>query len=159
MAAGRRLRGTVARRLTQSVGFRDVFVDTGGWIAVLHEGDSYHQRARPVYERLLRENVLLVTTNLVLAETYLALRRGAGAARALMFLDALHASPRIHLVFATSGHHAAARTILEQYQDQDFSYTDAVSFAVMKERSLRAALAFDTHFLVAGFELLAGLRG
>ena len=43
---------------------------------------------------------------------------------------------------------------LERYDDQGFSYTDAVSFAVMTERGIRDALAMDRHFATAGFTLL-----
>jgi predicted nucleic acid-binding protein len=40
---------------------------------------------------------------------------------------------------------------LARFNDQDFSLTDAVSFAVMSERGIRDALALDHHFTVAGF--------
>jgi predicted nucleic acid-binding protein len=38
------------------------------------------------------------------------------------------------------------------YTDQDFSFTDAVSFAVMTERRIRDALSLDHRFVVAGFQ-------
>ena len=44
-----------------------------------------------------------------------------------------------------------AEKILEKYQDQDFSYTDAVSFAVMRELKIGKAFAFYSHFSTAGF--------
>ncbi len=43
---------------------------------------------------------------------------------------------------------------LERFSDQTFTLVDAVSFQLMKERGLSQAFAFDTHFQVAGFELL-----
>jgi predicted nucleic acid-binding protein len=43
---------------------------------------------------------------------------------------------------------------LERYEDRDFSFTDAVSFAVMSERRIREALTLDTHFAAAGFAVL-----
>jgi predicted nucleic acid-binding protein len=44
-----------------------------------------------------------------------------------------------------------ARQILRQYTDQDFSYVDAVSFALMQEVEITEAFAFDRHFTTAGF--------
>jgi predicted nucleic acid-binding protein len=43
---------------------------------------------------------------------------------------------------------------LARFADQKFSLTDAVSFEVMRRRSLRHAFAFDAHFQVAGFDFL-----
>ena len=39
-----------------------------------------------------------------------------------------------------------ARAIIEQFQDKEFSYCDAVSFAVMERLDIREAIAFDDHF-------------
>jgi len=41
--------------------------------------------------------------------------------------------------------------ILSKYSDQDFSYTDAVSFAIMKRQKIIKAFSFDKHFVIAGF--------
>ena len=41
-----------------------------------------------------------------------------------------------------------------KYKDQDFSYADAVSFAVMRERDIDRVFAFDHRFLIAGFTLI-----
>lgn len=48
----------------------------------------------------------------------------------------------------------AQREWLERYDDQDFSFTDAVSFAVMSERRIVDALTLDAHFAAAGFNLV-----
>jgi predicted nucleic acid-binding protein len=47
-----------------------------------------------------------------------------------------------------------AEKILEKYQYQDFSYTDAVSFAVMRKLKIGRAFAFDSHFSTAGFAVI-----
>ncbi len=43
---------------------------------------------------------------------------------------------------------------LEPYADQDFSFTDAVSFAVMAERGIAEAITIDSHFAAAGFRMV-----
>jgi AbrB family looped-hinge helix DNA binding protein len=47
-----------------------------------------------------------------------------------------------------------ARSVIVQYTDKTFSYTDAASFAVMERRGLRTAFAFDPRFRQYGFALL-----
>ena len=44
---------------------------------------------------------------------------------------------------------------LEQFEAQDFSFADAVSFAVMRSRRIRNALTLDRHFAIAGYTMLA----
>jgi predicted nucleic acid-binding protein len=43
---------------------------------------------------------------------------------------------------------------LERFDDQDFSLTDAVSFAVMSSRGIAEAITLDRHFVVAGFRVV-----
>ena len=43
---------------------------------------------------------------------------------------------------------------LERYDDHDFSFTDAVSFAAVTERGIAGALTLDRHFAAAGFRIV-----
>jgi len=42
--------------------------------------------------------------------------------------------------------------LFQRYRDKRYSFTDCVSFAVMKRLKLKTALTFDKHFTQAGFE-------
>lgn len=44
-----------------------------------------------------------------------------------------------------------AKKILEQFSDQDFSLTDAISFMIMKAAGINEAFSYDSHFVTAGF--------
>jgi predicted nucleic acid-binding protein len=46
-----------------------------------------------------------------------------------------------------------ARDVLRRYEDKDFSYVDATSFAVMERLRIREAFAFDPHFVQYGLRL------
>lgn len=52
-----------------------------------------------------------------------------------------------------------ALTAFERFADQRISYTDCVSFVLMRRHGLRFAFAFDRHFTFAGFELWPPLAG
>jgi predicted nucleic acid-binding protein len=133
-----------------------LFVDTGAWVALADHDDQYHRRAAAAYPELLRAYRPLVTTDLVVAETHIILRLGLGHGPAMAFLSNLRASACIERVWTTADLQSEAEAILGRYADQDFSLTDAVSFALMRRRGLRTAFAFDRHFATAGFACLPG---
>ena len=82
------------------------------------------------------------------------LRRGLGHRAAVSFLESLRQSPRLLKICSTPELEREAEKLLQQYADQDFSYTDAVSFALMRQRGLGEAFAFDQHFATAGSVML-----
>jgi predicted nucleic acid-binding protein len=132
----------------------EVFIDAGAWIALNDRGDRFHPSAVGYYQRVLRERRSLVTTNLVIAEAYINIRRAGGYQPAMRFLDSTRQSSRLTRVYSDAGLEAEADKLLRRYADQDFSLTDAVSFAVMQQRGITEAFAFDRHFVTAGFALM-----
>ena len=98
----------------------------------------------------LRKGVYLIS-NLIVAETYTSLLWKLGHHKALSFLDIFEQSSSIQSIWSSQELEARARDILRRYDDQDFSYTDAVSFALMKQQNLTEAFALDHHFSVVGF--------
>ncbi|MBI4744084.1 MAG: PIN domain-containing protein [Actinobacteria bacterium] len=134
---------------------QEVFVDTGAWLALMITDDTHHIRAKKIYSVLFKNYQKAITTNLVLAETYIALRRTAGHQTAISFLGKMQASPRVEKIYSTNEIEEKAFDILKKYVDQDFSFTDAVSFCLMKQRKIKKAFAFDNHFIVAGFSLVS----
>jgi uncharacterized protein len=133
---------------------REIFVDTSAWIAISNVSDKYHPAAKEVYNQLIGDQRTFVTTNLVVAETYIIIRRTGGHPQAMRLLKSLRGSPRLRRVWSDADLESLAEDVLEKYTDQDFSYTDAVSFVVMKERGIEQALTFDNHFAFLGFQLL-----
>jgi predicted nucleic acid-binding protein len=57
-------------------------------------------------------------------------------------------------IYSTPELEGEAQEILRRYKDQDFSYTDAVSFALMQREGIEEAFAFDAHFRTMGFLLV-----
>jgi len=131
-----------------------LFVDSSAWIALASARDRRHGEVDEAMREALLARTRLVTTNLVLAEVqrWLLFRAGPLPARAI--LARVEASPAVELTFATREHHTAALEWLEHLGDQRLSYTDAVSFAVMRAARCDTALTFDRDFTVAGFRRL-----
>ena len=73
---------------------------------------------------------------------------------ALTFVREVRRSPNIVISSSPDYEESAITDWLDKFDDQDFSFTDAVSFAVMSDRGIREALAIDHHFTVAGFTVV-----
>jgi uncharacterized protein len=129
----------------------ELFVDTGAWVALQDPTDQWHGEASAALKAVLARSHLLVTTNLVVGETYTFLRRTAGHEAAFRFIATLERSPRLTLVHVDEELERQAFALLRRYRDQAFSFVDGASFVVMRERRIRRALAFDSHFAAAGF--------
>lgn len=133
-----------------------VLIDTGALLALAHGRDQYHDRAVAIARRHRDAGGTFVGTTLILSEFYshLLYLRGAAAARAA--LDRLLDDPIHHWHEVNAALvQAAAQNWLARYADQPFSLTDVVSFETMRRNRVTHAFAFDQHFVVAGFELLA----
>ena len=133
-----------------------VFVDTGGWIAIAVKRDRYHKKAAICYRKLSRDKVRLVTSNSVLAETYTRIRYDDGHTKALQFNALIQEAikvGRLNLEWVTPAIHKEAWDIFERYADQDFSFVDCTSFAIVKRVGVKEAFGFDDHFKTMGLIL------
>lgn len=134
----------------------EFFVDTSAWYPLLVSSHPDHTRLAATLRTLISAHRRVVTTNLVVAETHALLMRRVGQSTALRFVRTVDEPPNV-VVRSTRELEGAARTQwLARYADQDFSFADAVSFAVMTERRIRDALSLDDRFVVAGFQALDG---
>jgi uncharacterized protein len=129
----------------------DIFVDSSAWIALADKDDFHHREAALAYLPILKNYKALITNNLIIAETYVVLLKELGHRAAIQFLERIKASPRIKILFSNESIETEAQEMLSKYADQDFSYTDAVCFAVMKRHKITEAFSFDKHFVIAGF--------
>lgn len=133
---------------------KPLFVDTGGFYALVSAEDPSHKKAISIREGAGRARRRAVTTDYVLDETA-TLLRARGLTKCLEeFLRMTETSQALSIEWMTPDRFAAARRFMLKYLDQEFSFTDCVSFVVMKELRLSDALATDRHFRIAGFNPL-----
>jgi predicted nucleic acid-binding protein len=132
---------------------RKLLVDSGAWIALRSRRDQHHAEADRLFRTALKRAIPLVTTNLIIAEAHRLTLHRAGVDAAFKALDRIGASTSVTVHFATADEHAAALGWLERLRPRAITYTDAVSFAVMKSTTCSHALAFDEDFVAAGFSL------
>jgi uncharacterized protein len=132
-----------------------IFIDTGAFLARYIEADQYHTQAREVWARI--KNTPLFTTNHIVDETLTLLARKTSHAFALGRAGNFYSSRELQIVFTTRADEEEALEYFKKFADQAPSFTDCISFAVMKRRSLKKVFSFDQHFAIAGFEVLPKL--
>ncbi len=120
-----------------------LFVDTSAWYAAVDAGDGSHRRAAKV----LTAGEPLVTSDHVLAETWLLLRYRLGRQAAERFWEGLRAGVAT-IAIVGEADLEAAWAIGQTFQDQDFSIIDRTSFAVMQRLGIDRVASFDDHFAV-----------
>ena len=103
---------------------------------------------------LVHETEQVLTTNLIVGETWTLLRRRAGHQYAIGFIDRIELlvdSGRLLVHAVTADEESRAWRWLRRHDERTYSFVDATSFEVMRVRRLREALAFDNDFTAAGF--------
>lgn len=136
---------------------RHIFVVTWAWYALTDRNDEDHLIAEAANKQLLDEGHAFVTTNYVLSETVALIRYKLYHAVAVQFWKTtrqLIDSGPVELVRVSESQEQQAWTMFEQYVDQDFSFTDCKSFAVMQELKLSRVFTGDQHFATMGFVLV-----
>lgn len=133
-----------------------IFVDTSVWVAHTVRTDPRNERAAAALKRFRGE---LVTSSYVFDETVTtcAATKG-GSVKAARDLGSVLMNPRdVRLVDVTP---ADLRRAWREFTTQPeppppkkkpLSLTDCTSFVVMRRLGIAHALAFDTHFVEAGF--------
>jgi predicted nucleic acid-binding protein len=124
-----------------------VFVDTSGFFALLVKEDQFHEHARFLFQRANAERWRLVTTNIVVIETYalLLIRSRNGRLDALQFLEMID-KDAYQIERSRKNDEAQAIALVRTHQDKAYSLCDALSFVIMQRLRLTQAIAFDRHF-------------
>ncbi len=132
-----------------------VFVDSVGWIALVHRGDELHHKTVQTYRGM--GNVRRVTTDAVLIESCNAFSKSSLRPLATALMEKIknsRASGVLEVVHIDEAFIHQGFEMFKDRNDKDWSLTDCISFVVMKEKRITTALTSDHHFKQAGFEKL-----
>lgn len=133
-----------------------VFVDTWAWYALADASDTDHEIARIANEDLLQEESTFVTSDYVAAEATTLIRYRVSHQASIRFrktIKELTELGLVELVRIDNELEAEAERIFEKFNDQDFSFVDCTSFAVMQALGIKTAFTGDRHFATMGFVL------
>lgn len=134
----------------------ETFVDTSGFYALLLRADRWHDRAAAIMARAAAEHGRFVTTDYVLDESATLLKARGHGHLLEPFFRSVETSAALHVEWTTPARFGEARAFCLRHADKAWSFTDCLSFAVMRAQGLERALTSDVHFAQAGFRVLLG---
>ena len=129
----------------------DVFMDSAGFLALWDASDEHHATALRLQEQLARGRRRFLTTEYVADETVTLLLVRHSHRAAVDFLDTIERSEALRLEWIDPARFHASADWFRKHGDKAWSFTDCVSFAVMRELRVRDVFTTDRHFRQAGF--------
>jgi uncharacterized protein len=133
---------------------RSVLWDSSAILALLDADDADHARAVSVARTIASEKRPSFITNYVEAETHALLVRRLGRTIACQWL----LTGGLPVVAVLREEEQKGKDILARYTDKDWTFCDAISFAVLDARQIRRAFTFDHHFKQYGRIQVLGLE-
>ncbi len=130
-----------------------IFVDTGAFLARWVEKDQFHRRAQGAWKELERRPEGVFTSNFVLDETLTLLARRTSYTFSAERAEALYSSRLLTILRPQTADELGAVDLFRKLAGQEVSFTDAVSFVLMRRHGFTRAFTFDRYFAAAGFEV------
>ncbi|MGI9301230.1 MAG: type II toxin-antitoxin system VapC family toxin [Gammaproteobacteria bacterium] len=132
----------------------ETFVDTSGFYAVLVKRDDQHEKASDLMRKAAEQRARFITTDYVLDETATLLKARGHTHLLKTFFDGAVQSAACRVEWTDSDRFIETMSFFLKYADHGWSFTDCLSFRVMKSLRLQQALTKDSHFQEAGFSAL-----
>ncbi|RLB16899.1 MAG: VapC toxin family PIN domain ribonuclease [Deltaproteobacteria bacterium] len=128
-----------------------IFIDTGALLARYFSRDQHHEAATRVWEKIKLKKESCFTSNFILDETFTLLARRAGYVFTAERAHRIYASRYMTILRPTDEDELKALEYFEKFAEHRVSFTDCVSFALMRRHKIRRVFTFDFHFRLAGF--------
>ncbi|HZS75172.1 MAG TPA: hypothetical protein VFA41_01055 [Ktedonobacteraceae bacterium] len=145
--------------MTSTANIRCIFVDTSAWIDLMNKKERHHQAAVS-FHNSLAPKTLRITTWGIVSETFTWIRYHIGDREAIRWLtlkESLERQGVLQIVFPEPHLEVVVRKVIERFHDQDLSYVDAFSIALIQSLpTIDAVFAFDHHMMLAGRPVLPG---
>jgi len=146
--------------MTSIADIKRVFIDTSAWIDLMNSNERHHTAAVN-FHKSLTPMTLRITTWGIVSETYTWIRYHIGyreASRWLTLKDSLEDQGFLQVVCPDHQMEIGVQKVISRFQDQQLSYVDAFSLALIQSRpDIDAIFAFDHHMSLAGISVLPGL--
>ncbi|MCP4105379.1 MAG: type II toxin-antitoxin system VapC family toxin [Desulfobacteraceae bacterium] len=114
--------------------------------------EEHHQKSCEIWNWVRDKKLVSITTNHVIDELATLLARRTSYDFAARKIYEIYDS-ELPVIFRPDQMHER-NALNNKYADQRVSFTDCLSFVVMKQSDIRKVFTFDRHFSVMGFEVI-----
>jgi len=121
-------------------------------MAVLNKDDQYHPKANEYWEKLLKSDNLLFTSNYVLIETIALLQNRFRIEAVRLFENNIQ--PMLELLWIEKEVHCAEMVAILATNHRKLSLVDCTSFELIRQNNFEEAFTFDSHFAEQGFAVV-----
>ena len=131
-----------------------LFLDSAFVISLPFKADQYYARAQATWTGVTAARRSFVTTTFILDEAVTILNGRGEHALAVEIGNQFLTSPAIDMVDVDRALVKQAWTYFVNHSDKTYSFTDCISFVVMKQLAIFEALTFDAHFRQARLQMI-----
>jgi predicted nucleic acid-binding protein len=129
----------------------EIFVDTSGFYSLLVKNDPFHARAEKILSKAALDKQCFLTSDYVLDETSTLLLVKGHAHIIPSFFRKIFSSNALKIEYTDAERFSQVHKFFVKHLDQSWSFTDCLSFLLMKSHKISAVMSTDVHFLKAGF--------
>jgi predicted nucleic acid-binding protein len=122
---------------------RRIFIDTSAFYGKLDKDDQWHGLAEEGFRFLARQQAMLFTSDLVVAETYRLVQQRRNRATAVRWLATLS---DINIIYHNLDAHIRTVALLGTSHYPVLTYTDASSIVVAQRLGIPTVFSFDSDF-------------
>lgn len=131
-----------------------IFLDTAFALATVSPRDHLHHIALAWLDKTSQNNIQIVTTQAICLEIGNSLSKSAFRQIGINLLNRFENDPNTEIISLTDELFDSAFELFSNRPDKEWGLVDCVSFVVMREKNIEAALTADEHFVQAGFRAL-----
>ncbi|MEW6089071.1 MAG: PIN domain-containing protein [bacterium] len=129
-----------------------LFIDTSAWLAINDKNDQYHTEAMNKIIEIKNQKIALITSEYIFDESITLIRYRISHSSAVLFGESLLNSNIVKIIDITDKDRFKAWDLFKKYEDKELSFTDCISFVLIKNLKLQKVFTFDSHFKQMGFE-------
>lgn len=128
-----------------------LFIDANALVVLNDKDDPLHRQAQEILQQISKTNFEnLLSTNIIL-ESATLISQKVGKNKGIALLDELR-SGKYTIINPDNNLISEAEAIFRSIRSKNVSYSDCVSFAVMKYYGIDWVFSFDEHFKKQGFK-------
>lgn len=135
-----------------------IFIDTGAFISKFIRKDQFFDISIRSWKELDYSREKCFTSNFVLNETFTLLARKTSYGFSCQRARNIYASEQLEILHPDYQDEIDAITLFGKYSELHVSFTDCISFVLMRKKRIKKAFTFNSHFSMAGYEQWNGYK-